>query len=897
MNGLFARARSLWRGLRQAEQLDAEMDEEMRFHLEMEAERLVRERGLDPREARRQAGAAFGGVEKYKEAGRDVRGVTWVSGMALDFKLGARMLVKYPGLSVVGGLGMAVAIAIGAGVFSFVAAVADPAVPLDEGERIVAIENLDVSASDADHRTHLHDLPAWREELTAVQEFGASRTVDRNLVTPDGHAEPLRVAEMTASGFRIARVPPRMGRYFDDADEREGAPPVVVIGHDVWKNRFGGRADVVGRTLQLGNARHTVVGVMPEGFAFPVNNRLWTPLRLDPADYERGRAPGIEVFGRLAPSVTLGQAQAQLETIGRRMAAAHPGTHRHMRPRILPYARSFIDSPELMWAFYLLQLVVSMLLVVIAVNVAILVYARTATRMGEIAVRFALGASRARVVTQLFAEALVLAAAAAAAGLLAAGFALGQVNAFIARIGGEQVPFWWNIGLSTGTVLYATGLAILAAVIVGVVPALKTTGRRVQTTLRELGGATGMRMGKTWTVLIVAQVAIAVTILPVAVAVAWKEFFPPVTVTPAPAADELLSASIGMDAETPRGAEAAAYERELAARFADRHAELVKRLEGEPGVTAVTYASALPGSEPDALIEVEDTRPAAEPARHGVSYLRVDPALFQVFDARILAGRPLHSADPSGTAVIANRSFVDQVLGGGEALGRRFRYTRNDDPGALKPGTWYEIVGVVGDFSATESATGRGVSTLYHAATPGNLNPLSLIVRVQGVAPESFAGRLRGITTSLDPTLRLYDVLSVAEMQRQEQRTRRLMTLALTVATLSVLLFSAAGIHALMSFTVANRRKEIGIRTALGAHPRRILAGIFSRALRQLGAGVAVGCLIGGALMVAGGATAARAAVLLLTVALLMLAVGLLAALGPARRGLRIQPMEALREG
>ena len=165
-------------------------------------------------------------MEKYKEAGRDARGVTWVSGMALDFKLGARMLLKYPGLSLVGGLGMAVAIAIGAGVFSFVAAVADPAVPLDEGERIVAIENLDVSASDADHRTHLHDLPAWREELTAVQEFGASRTVDRNLVTPDGHAEPLRIAEMTASGFRIARVPPLMGRYFDDADERAGAPPV-----------------------------------------------------------------------------------------------------------------------------------------------------------------------------------------------------------------------------------------------------------------------------------------------------------------------------------------------------------------------------------------------------------------------------------------------------------------------------------------------------------------------------------------------------------------------------------------------------------------------------------------------------------------------------------------------
>ncbi len=897
MNGFFARARSLWRGLRRPEQLEAEMDEEMRFHLEMEAERLVRERGLDPREARRQAAIAFGGVEKYKEARRDVRGLTRVSGMALDFKLGARMLVKYPGLSVVGGLGMAVAIAIGAGVFSFVAAVVDPALPLDEGGRVVAIQNVDVAASDTDRRTHLHDLAAWRQELPAVQELGASRTVDRNLVTADGRAEPLRVAEMTASGFRIARVPPRMGRYFHDADERAGAPPVVVIGHGVWKNRFGGSPDVVGRTLRLGNVRHTVVGVMPEGFAFPVNNRLWTPLRLDAAEYDRGRAPAIDVFGRLAPSVTLAQARAQLETVGRRMAAAHPATHRHVRPRILPYTRSFIDSPELLWAFYLLQLVVAMLLVVIAANVAILVYARTATRMGEIAVRFALGASRARVVTQLFAEALVLAAAAAAAGLVAAGFALRQVNAFVARMGGEQVPFWWSIGLSSGTVLYATGMAVVAAVIVGVLPALRTTGPRVQATLRELGGATGMRMGKTWTVLIVAQVAIAVTVLPVAVAVAWTELFPSATVSPVPAAHELLSAGLGMDVETRPGAEAAAYERELAARFADRHAELVKRLEGEPGVAAVTFASALPGGAAGALIEVESRRPAAEPARAGVSYLQVDPGLFGVFGVRVLAGRPFHAADPSGTAVIANRSFVEQVLGGGEALGRRFRYTRNDDPAVLRPGAWYEIVGVVGDFSATEYATGRGVATLYHPATPARLNPLSLIVRVQGVPPESFAGRLRGITASLDPTLRLYDVVSVAQMQRQEQRTRRLMTLALGVATLSVLLFSAAGIHALMSFTVANRRREIGIRTALGAHPRRILAGIFSRALRQLGAGVAVGCLAGGALMVGGGATPARAAVLLLTVALLMLAVGLLAALGPARRGLRLQPMEALREG
>lgn len=263
-------------------------------------------------------------------------GISW-----LDFKLGARMLVKYPGLTLVGGLGMAVAIALGAGVFSVVDAMTNPTLPLDEGDRIVAVENLDVASNNQVRATHLHDLGTWREELRAVEAFGAYRDVDRNLVTADGQAEPLRTAEMTASGFRVARVPPLLGRYLIEAGERPGAPPVVVIGYDVWRRRFAGRTDVVGRTLQLGATTHTVVGVMPEGFAFPVNNRLWVPLRLDPSAHERGKAPPISVFGRLAPGVTLEQAQAQLAAIGQRMASAHPETHQHMRPGFFPTRARF----------------------------------------------------------------------------------------------------------------------------------------------------------------------------------------------------------------------------------------------------------------------------------------------------------------------------------------------------------------------------------------------------------------------------------------------------------------------------------------------------------------------------------------------------------------------------
>ncbi len=905
MNALFARARSLWRGLRRPDRLAAEMDEEMRFHIEMEAERLAKEKGLRPGEARQRAAIAFGGLEKYKEEGRDARGLSRLTGLSLDLRLGLRMLVKYPGLAVVGVLGMAIATAFGASLFSFLAAVVDPALPLEEGDRVVAVQNIDVARSDQGRETHLHDLAVWREELRAVEQLGAYRAADRNLVTPDGIGEPLRVAEMSASGFRVARVPPLLGRYLVDEDERPGAPPVVVIGYEVWQRRFGGRPDVVGRTLRLGRAEHVVVGVMPEGFAFPVNNGLLAPLRLGPSEYRRGEAPAIDVFGRLAPGATLEQAQAQVAAIGRRMTAAHPATHRHIRSRVLPYTRSFVDSPELMWAFYLMQLLGSLFLVVIAVNVAILVYARTATRAGEIAVRLALGASRARVVTQLFAEALVLSLAAAAVGLVAAWFWLRQGNAFMDWTAGDQVPFWWEMKLSPGTVAYVIGLAVLGAVIVGVVPGLKATGRRVQSRLGQPGGA-GMRMGRTWTALIVGQVAVAVAILPLTVALAWTQFSSNGIAGPGFAAEEFLAARLGVDRETPPGGEAEAYQKEFAGRLADRQLELVRRLEAEPGVSAVTFASHVPGDLFSALsaagvVEVEDPRRTAEPVRQDVRFVEVDAGLFDAFDVPMLAGRRFHPADLSGpaTAVVVNRSLVRHVLGGGSGLGRRFRYTRTEggrEPGGVEAGGWYEVVGVVDDFPPRKTAAGQGVGTVYHPVPPGGLNPVSLVVRVQGTTPERFAPRLREITTALDPTLRLSGVVSLAQLHRQKVRTEGLLTLGVIGVTLSVLLLSAAGIHALMSFVVAQRRKEIGIRTALGAHPRRILASVFSRAMRQLGVGVALGCLAGGALLTGNGSAPGRSAAVLAAVAVLMLGVGMLAALGPARRGLRIQPMEALRE-
>src|SRR5688500_17751241 len=251
-------------------------------------------------------------------------GISW-----LDIKLGVRMLVKYPGLALVGGLGMAVAIAIGAGSFAFFYSAMYPDIPLYEGDRIVALENWDAVASN-EERQSLHDLHEWRREMKSVQDVGAFRTVGRNLFTGEGAGEPVPVAEMTASGFVVARVAPLLGRPLVEEDERKGAPPVLVIGYDVWKTRFEGDPRVVGRQVRLGTTPHTIVGVMPEDFAFPMNHRYWIPLRADPRDYERGEGPEIFIFGRLAPGATAEQAQAELTTLGGRAAAAFPRTHERL---------------------------------------------------------------------------------------------------------------------------------------------------------------------------------------------------------------------------------------------------------------------------------------------------------------------------------------------------------------------------------------------------------------------------------------------------------------------------------------------------------------------------------------------------------------------------------------
>lgn len=286
---------------------------------------------------------------------------------------------------------------------------------------------------------------------------------------------------MTASGFHVGDGTPLLGRVLVAADEQAGAPSVAVLGYEVWRTRFGSDPNVLGRNVQLGTDRVTVVGVMREGFAFPVSHELWIPLRIGLPDQSARSGPGITVFGMLAPGATLETAQAELGTLGRRMAVEQPATHEHLQPRVTPYASLFFSAPsgEDLGIFFSIYFFAVMLLVLVCGNVALLMFARAATRESELVMRTALGASRSRIVLQLFAEALVLGGVAAVVGLAVADFALRNWGLEFLEVNLGRLPFWFDLRLSPATILFATGLTLLGSAIAGVMPALKVTrGRR-----------------------------------------------------------------------------------------------------------------------------------------------------------------------------------------------------------------------------------------------------------------------------------------------------------------------------------------------------------------------------------------------------------------------------------
>ena len=817
-------------------------------------------------------------------------GFSWI-----DVKLGVRMLTKQPILTVVAGLTLALGIPA-ALIPTHVIGALDTDLPVDEGGRVLGLRNWNVQLDRPAPRI-LHDFWRWRETLTSFEAVGAARSDPWNVHSPDGRAAEVRGAEVTASVFSILRVPPVLGRTLLPSDEVEGAADVVVISTDLWESRFGGDPEIVGATIGIGRRPHTVVGVMPEGFYFPIRDFLWLPLRADPTDYAVGAGPDLLVVGRLADGASAADAGAELETVGARLRAEWPETHGVLRPEVLSYSLLLMNERAsglaTSWEALLVQLISFALLTVACGNVGTLFLARTATRLNEISVRTALGASRGRILSQLFAETLVLALGATAVGLLLAQTVV--VVAADSLLNGD-LPYWIDLDLTPRSILLALGLAGACAALAGVLPAIKATSPHIQQNLQANARNATVRFGGLTTTLIIAEVALSVTFLCFGTA-AVASFMVDRSGNAGLDPDRYLIAQLRTPWVDPTASEEASYEAAFQARAAANQDELLARLAADADVRHVAMGSTLPGTGHATRWVILDG--AADATAVPVRGARVHVDYFRGLGLDVLRGRAFNSADVEASdrymrrAVVVNDQFVRDVFGGSDALGRRIRFT---DLAPNEPAVSYEIVGVVATFG-TNLVNPNHSAAVYHPLSSADVHPMSYIIEVDGNAT-TFIPRLRSIAASVDPDAIVERTQSVAELVAQLRFELRAITLFVFILSAVGMVLAATGLYALMSFTVTQRTREIGIRTALGAETKHIIATVAHRAFAQLMIGVALGSILGWRFVRSNAGTLAvdSVPVLVVGVATAVVAFSVASCLSPIRRGLQIQPTEALRE-
>jgi putative ABC transport system permease protein len=853
----------------------------------------------------------------------------------LDLKLGGRMLVRYPGLTIVGGLAMAFAIGVGIVIVQVVSLFTNPTLPIAQGARLVEIRSIDV-AENVQEEQVLHDLLEWQQSLRSLTDVGAWRDSSRNLVVA-GDARPVKVAEMSVPGFRVAAGEPLMGRVLVDTDEQPEAPAVAVIGFDVWRTRFGSDPQVLGRAVQLGNEYATVVGVMRDGFEFPVSHDVWLPLKTSVLDRTPRSGPALSVFARLAPGETLQTAQAELTTAGRRAATELPATHQHLEPRVRPYAMMMVpDDPGDMAIMYSIYFFIAVLLILICGNVGLLLFARAASREADLVVRTALGASRGRIVAQMFAEALVLGGVAAIVGVTAADFALRTWGIAFLETNLGRLPFWFDLSLSLRAFAVAIVLTVAGAAVAGIMPALKITRGMSDRLKQTTAGSGGLQFGGVWTVVIVAQVA-ATVIFPALVYLEQSQLRRVEGFDPGFAAGQYLAVQIERDDPVDPGVNVDSATAERNARLAATLEELRRRVAAQPGVGGVTFTERLPATNhPQKLIEVgydldlSDAASAksdggasasaggsnAAPPFRQATVAAVDPSYFEALNAPVLAGRGFTTADAVAATRVAivDQGFVDQILQGRNAVGQqvRFRFPgpsvrrwgpgNPDDPAG--PGDWYEVIGVVHELG-TGAPTQRGrAAGFYLPGTPDLFDQIHMMVHVRGGDPMTLAPQVRDAAIAVDPALRLVGVQRLNEANNDILWVMKLWLRITVVLSGVALVLSLAGIYAVLSFTVARRTREIGVRLALGASRQRVVAATFRRPLRQVALGIVVGTaiIVTVATMIrytefpgSESELTVQGVAMITGYGIVMLGVCMLGCVVPTRRALNIEPTVALR--
>ena len=903
--GLLARARSMYRALVHRAEVELELREEFQHHLAERTDHLVRD-GLTPDAANARARREFGHQGTHRAQAREAMGLASFAQLRfswLDVKLALRMLPKHPMLNLAAIFALAVGIPVGLAPSHLARALEAP-LPGDAEPQVRALRHWDPLSSGV-APTWDGDFTFWAQTLRSFSSLGAFRTSSYNVASADGRAAPAGGAQLSASVFQMLRARPLIGRVFEAGDFAAGAPDVVVIGHGLWSSRFGEDPNVLGRSIRIGRNPHVVVGVMPDGFAFPSNEALWLPLRLTSVGGMQERVR-VQVLGRLAEGVSAQQAQAELSSQSAPLTSAANANEARERARlraeVVPFGLLFLSLPagglaslpEFRWV----QALMFVLLLVACGNVAMLVFARTATRLRELAIRTALGASRGRIVSQIFVETLLLAVIAAGVGVLVFNWALNHVN-LAGLAGASALPYWLSLGLTRETALSALAFAAVSATVAGVMPAIVITGRGISQNIR---GGSSVRFGRLTGALVVADIAVSVAAVGMAFAVSGHatDLEAANRATGIPASEYLA-----VEFRLPEGARSSVDARaadgapeRVSVQLATAQRELVAALEREPGVRRVAVGDVLPRMEHRSRpYELDGVERAQDAPLRWTRLARVDVDFLDALGTPILKGRDFVRTDVeagSRRVAIVNTAFVKRALEDQAPIGRRVRFPNTGNV------AWYEIVGVVGPLGVNLLNADRG-EAVYLPAALGTINPMQLAVHL-GVPPASLTARVRELALAVDPDLVMGRASALSDVRQGDWYLVMGLAAGLIVLVGVLIALATSGLYAMLSLSVSERTREIGIRAALGATRRGLLLTILKRSLVQIGLGAVIGVPIAARSVFeltgtpdGGGSVLRSMAVGLGLSAGIVLLVGLSSCLVPTRRILKIEASEAMR--
>ncbi len=808
-----------------------------------------------------------------------------------DVRFGVRMLFRSPGVTLAAVLALGLGIGLATAMFSIVYGAMIRGLPVPEPERLMHLENANPSREEPSLEVFLHDFLDWRERQKSFEALAAYDGGTLNLSGDNGNGgQPERFdgTFISANGFDVLRVKPILGRSFLPEEDTPQGEPAAILSYGVWKKRYQGDPKVLGRAVRINGKPGTIVGVMPQGFAFPNATEVWSTLRLDPIRVERGKGNTLEVMGRLRNGVSLEQARAEMNGLAKVLAAEYPKTNEGRVAVVKPWMEEATgdEIATLLWTMFAFCLVV---LLLACINVASLMTARVARRTREIAIRSSLGAGRGRVVGQLLLESLILSSLGAVLGVA---FAYWGVKLFNAAIAGNNPPFWIRIALDPLALAFALGMTVVAALVSGLLPALQASRTDVGEVLKDEGrGSSSLRLGRFSRLVVIGEVAFSCLLL-VSAGLMIRSVVAVRTIDLGFDPRNLFTARVALfEATYPEEAKRMAF-------FED----LLERLASQPDVATIAATTNIPGGGSGLWrYRLEGGSYPTERDLPQTHMFVVSHGFFDVFGARMLAGRDFGRLDTAGSlpVVIVNQSFAARAWPGQDPLGKRVRL--QEEPNDVTDPPWRTVVGAVPDLQMegindNDGETPDGFYLPLSQRCPGFV---SITARSRTGNPLALTAVVRQQVNALDPDLPLYFVRSMEQILEQGLFFPNLFASLFAIFGVAALLLASVGIYGVIAFSVNQRTQEIGIRMALGAQRQSVLRMILRQGMLQLGIGLLAGLLL------AFGASFLLASFLIgikpqdpatfTLVSLILATIAFIACWIPARKAMRTDPLVAIR--